>query len=68
MRRRQYKKFARRGIPAKSSAAWNKKCRRGLRRWWGASIALIGVYLALTYIFFRLVEKRVRVTGSLGTF
>ena len=35
---------------------------------WMAALAIATVYLGLTYLMFRIVEKRIRVTGALGTF
>ena len=35
---------------------------------WAVSLVLIVAFLGLTYVLFRLVERRIRVTGSLGTF
>ena len=35
---------------------------------WAVTLALTLLFLALTYLMFRVVERRVRVDGSLGTF
>ena len=35
---------------------------------WTATLALTLLFLALTYLMFRVVERRIRVEGSLGTF
>ena len=35
---------------------------------WSAALAIAAVYLALTFLMFRKVEKRLKVTGALGTF
>ena len=35
---------------------------------WGVAMALSAVYLATTYLMLRVVEKKIRVSGSLGSF
>jgi ABC-type uncharacterized transport system permease subunit len=44
-----------------SASAWQIVTR------WGIALALAGVYLFLTQVLFRMVERRIRVTAALTT-